>query len=247
MTRFFFKGVIGDDYGFTGLKFHYNIENSDSTVSIPFVKSLTDQEFYFSFDFNDLPNRQGIVSYYFSVTDNDAVNNYKTTTSGSFTFEFPNRDEISQAEKEKFDNLQNMIEESRKMASEIQHDLKNLQIKNMDSNISEWEKSQMVNEMISKQNRLEKLYDQIKQDNENLNNYLNSFTQQNQDIIEKQKQIEELLNEVFTDELKKLMEEFNKLAEQFDSKKLNQLSKQMDLTSTIYKNNWTATSKCCEK
>ena len=230
LTRFFFKGVIGDDYGFTGLKFHYNIENSDSTVSIPFVKSLTDQEFYFSFDFNDLPNREGIVSYYFSVTDNDAVNNYKTTTSGSFTFEFPNRDEISQAEKEKFDNLQNMIEESRKMASEIQHDLKNLQIKNMDSNISEWEKSQMVNEMISKQNRLEKLYDQIKQDNENLNNYLNSFTQQNQDIIEKQKQIEELLNEVFTDELKKLMEEFNKLAEQFDSKKLNQLSKQMDLT-----------------
>lgn len=230
LTRFFFKGLIGDDYGFSDLKFHFNIDNNDSTVSIPFVKSLTDQEFYYSFDFNDLPYREGIVSYYFSVTDNDVVNHFKTTTSGSFTFEFPDSNEISQAEKEKFDNLQNMIEESRNMAGEIQNDLKNIQIKNMDSNVSEWEKSQMVNDILSKQNRLEQLYEQIKQDNENLNNYLNSFTQQNQNIIEKQKQIEELLNEVFTDELKKLMEEFNKLAEQFDSKKLNQLSKQMDLT-----------------
>ena len=194
LTRFFFKGLIGDDYGFTGLNFHYNIDNRDSTVTIPFIKTMNDQEFFYSFDFNDLPYREGIVSYYFSVTDNDVVNNYKTTTSNSYTFVFPDRSEISQAEKEKFNNLQNMFEESRKLASEIQQDLQNLQIKNMDSNVSEWEKSQMVNDMISKQNRLEQLYEQIKQDNENLNNYLNSFTQQNKEIIEKQKQIEELLN-----------------------------------------------------
>jgi hypothetical protein len=230
LTRFFFKGVIGDDYGFSDLKFHYNINNSDSAVSIPFVKSLTDQEFYFSYDFNDLQNREGIVSYYFSVTDNDAVNNYKTTTSDNFTFTFPNEEEISQAEKEEFANLQNMIEESREMAGEIQKDLESLQLKNMDTNVSDWEKSQMVNDIISKQNKLEQLYDRIKQDNENLNKYLNSFNKQSDEIIEKQKQIEELLEEVFTDELKKLMEEFNKLAEQFDGKKLNQLSKQMELT-----------------
>ena len=100
----------------------------------------------------------------------------------------------------------------------------------MESNSSEWEKSQMVNDIVSKQNRLEKLYDQIKRDNENLNNYLNSFNNQNKEIIEKQKQIEELLEEVFTDELRKLMEEFNKLAEEFDSKKLNQLSQDLNLT-----------------
>ena len=42
---------------------------------------------------------------------------------------------------------------------DIQQDLKNLQLKNMDTNISDWEKSQMVSDIISKQNRLEKLYD----------------------------------------------------------------------------------------
>jgi hypothetical protein len=230
LTRYFFKGIIGDDYGFTNLKFHYNIDNSDSAIAIPFVKSLTDQDFYFSFDFNDLKEPSGLVSYYFSVTDNDVVNHYKTTTSESFTFQFPNEEEIAATEKEQFKNIQDMIQQSREMAKDIQDDLDNLRLKNMDTNISDWEKSQMVNDIVTKQNRLEQLYDQIKQDNENLNKYLNSFNKQNDDIVEKQKQIEDLLSEVFTDELKKLMEEFNELAEKFDSKKLNELTQKMDLT-----------------
>jgi hypothetical protein len=230
LTRFFFKGVIGDDYGFSNLKFHYNIENEDSSVVIPFVKSLTDQEFYYSFDFNSLQQNSGLVSYYFSVTDNDVINNYKTTTSNNFTFQFPNQEEIAQTEKGQFQKLENMLQQSREMAGEIQDDLDNLRLKNMDSSASDWEISQMVNNIISKQNKLEQMYNQMKQDNENLNNYLNSFNKQSDEIREKQRQIEELLEEVFTDELKDLMEEFNELAEEFDSKKLNQLSRQMDLT-----------------
>ena len=230
LTSHFFKGSIGDDYGFTDLEFHYNVNNADSAIAIPFVKSLTDQEFYFSFDFNDLNINKGIISYYFTVTDNDVINHYKTTTSDNYIFEFPDREEILARDKEQFDLLQKNLEESQKLAREIQLDLKNLQIKNMDTNVSDWEKTQMVNEVISKQNKLEQLYDKIKQDNENLNNYLNSFNQNSEEILEKQKQIEELLNEVFTDELKELMEEFNKLAEEFENKNLNQLSERLDLS-----------------
>ncbi|MCG6190744.1 DUF4175 family protein [Maribellus maritimus] len=230
VTRFFFKGIIGDDYGFSDLKFHYNIENTDSAFSIPFVRSLSDQEFYYSFDFSTLGEKSGIVSYYFSVTDNDVLNNYKTTTSSSFIFQYPNQEEIAKTEKEQFLKLEDMLKQSIEMAGEIQDDLENLRLKNMEANTSDWEKSQMVNDIISKQNRLEQMYDQIKENNENLNNYLNSFNKQSDEIIEKQKQIEELLEEVFTDELKELMKEFNKLAEEFDSKKLNQLWQQMDLS-----------------
>jgi hypothetical protein len=230
LTRYYFKGTIGDDYGFSNLRFHFNIDNSDSSITIPFVKMLTDQDFYFVFDFKDLDQTKGVVSYYFSVTDNDAVNNYKTTTSDNFIFEFPDREEILAKDKEKFDALQANIDKSRELAQEIKQDLNNLQLKNMDTNVSDWEKSQMVSDIVSKQNQLEKLYNQIKQDNENLNKYLNSFDEKSEAIQEKQKQIEELLDEVFTDELKKLMEEFNKLADQFNSQRLNQLSENMKLT-----------------
>jgi hypothetical protein len=191
---------------------------------------MTDQEFYFVFDFNNLNQTKGIVSYYFSVTDNDVINNFKTTTSDNFTFEFPDKEEVLANDKEQFEKLQSNIDKSRDLAKEIKQDLNNLQIKNMDTNVSDWEKSQMVSDIISKQNKLEQLYDEIKQENEKLNNYLNSFDPKNEEIKEKQKQIEELLEEVFTDELKKLMEEFNKLADEFNSQKLNQLSENMNLT-----------------
>ncbi len=230
MTRYFFKGIIGDDYGFTGLNFHYNINNTDSAISIPFVKNLTDQDFYFSFNFADVAPPSGTVSYYFSVTDNDVVNGYKTTTSDNFLMQIPDKEEIMANEKEQFQNLEEKLQQSQELAKEIQNDLQNLRMKNMDSNISDWEKSQMVNDVLSKQNKLEQLYDQIKKDNEELNNYLDSFNKQNDEIREKQQQIEELLEDVFTDELKELLEEFNKLAEEFDSKKMNQLSEKMDLT-----------------
>ncbi|WP_297085969.1 DUF4175 family protein [uncultured Draconibacterium sp.] len=229
LTRFFFKGLIGDDYGFSSLNFHYNVDNRDTAIALPVNKNLSDQEFYYSFDFNEINSKEP-VSYYFSVTDNDAVNGFKTTTSNSYSFIFPDRDELFANEKEQFKNLEHMLTESQQLARDIQKDLKNLQIKNMDTNVSEWEKSQMVNDIVQKQNQLEKLYDKIKQDNEKLNNYLNSFNNNSEDIIDKQKQIEQLLEEVFTDELRELMEEFNKLAEEFDSKKLNQLSRNMDVT-----------------
>jgi len=230
MTRYFFKGIVGDDYGFSGLDFHYNVDNNDSAIAIPFVENLTEQDFYFSYDFAEVPASSGNITYYFTVTDNDVVNDYKTTTSNGFTMIIPDRNEIAETENEKFNKLEKMLKESHDLANEIQNDINSLRLKNMDSNITDWEKSQMVNDMVKKQNKLENLYEKIKINNEELNNYIDSFNRQNEEIREKQQQIEELLNEVFTDELKKLLEEFNKLAEKFDSKKLNSLSDKMNLT-----------------
>jgi hypothetical protein len=230
MTRFFFKGIIGDDYGFSNLNFYYNINNTDSAVSIPLIKNLTDQEFYFSYDFSDVAVSAESVSYYFSVTDNDEINHYKTTTSNSFVFTMPDRHEIADDEREQFEKLEEMLEQSEKIANDIQKDLQNLRLKNMDTNLSEWEKLQMVNDILSKQNQLENLYEKIQKNNETLNNFQNTFNEQSEQIKAKQQQIEELMEEVFTDELKKLLEEFQKLAEEFDQQKLNDLTEKMDLT-----------------
>jgi hypothetical protein len=140
LTRFFFRGLIGDDYGFSNLAFHFNINNTDSAIHIPFVRNLNDQDFYFSFDFANLELNSGIISYYFTVSDNDIINGFKTTSSDNFIFTIPNKNEILASEKEQFNKLQNMLNKSSEMANEIKKDLDNLRLKNMDTNISDWEK-----------------------------------------------------------------------------------------------------------
>ncbi len=229
-SLFYFKGSINDDYGFSDLSFHYNIDNSDSTFTLPFIESLSPQEFYFSFDFKSLNFSSGIVTYYFSVTDNDGVSGYKTTTSNSFIFNFPDENIIKEFEKEQFKSVEDLLTESKKLSDEIKSSLDELKLKNLNSNLSDWEKSELVNNILEKKSELENIIQQANEINKDVNNYLNSFTEQNQDIMEKQALIEELLEDVFTDELKDLLEQFNELSEEFNSKKFNELSENLDMS-----------------
>ena len=81
---------------------------------------------------------------------------------------------------------------------------------------------------MNKKTELENVLEQINQKNKEANKFLNSFSEEKSEIVKKQEQIEKLLDEVFSDELKKLFNEFNDLAKQFDSKQFDKLSKEMD-------------------
>jgi len=229
-SRFYFMGEIADDYGFSSLDFHLNVNNQDSIFPLQVTRNLVNQEFYYTVDFNDFNIGSEEVSYYFSVSDNDAVNGAKTTTSSSYVYIAPNKEEIIDYDKEQFTKIEDMVNQSQELANEIREGLKELQYKNLDSNVSDWEKSQLVNDIVKKKDQLEQLFDQVKQQNEDLNNFMDSFTEQDQEMLDKQEQIEELLEEVFSDELKELMEEFQKLAEEFNEKKFNNMSEKLDMS-----------------
>ncbi len=230
MTRFYFRGSIHDDYGFTQLRFHVNIEEKDSSFTLPVVPSMTTQEFYYTVDFKDFSSLGKTISYYFSVTDNDQVNLPKTTSSGSFVFTFPDRKELNEKQKSEFDSIEKMLKESQEIAAELKMDIRELQLKNMNNTITDWEKSQLVEEILSKKSDLENVLEQIEKMNQQSNQYQNTFQEQSGDILKKQEQVQDLLEKVMTDELKKLLEEFSKLAEEFNSKQLNEISKQMELS-----------------
>lgn len=230
ITRFYFKGSIHDDYGFSNLSFHLNIDMEDSAVTLPFNRYLTPQEFYYSVDLLDYKVDNKAINYYFSVTDNDGVNGPKTTTSEGFTFVFPDKIELQEQQAEEFNKIEDLINESQQLANELRDDLKDLQLKNLNRNITDWEKSRLAEDMLQKKEDLERVLDQIDKSYKNLNNYQNTFNEQSAEMIKKQQEIEDLLENVLTDELKKLLEEFSELAREFNEQRLNQLSRQMDLS-----------------
>lgn len=230
MTRFYFRGSIHDDYGFSNLKFHINIDVEDSSLTIPFNRYIMPQEFYYSVDLQDYNVKNKTISYYFSVTDNDGINGPKTTTSESYSFVFPDRVELTEKQSEEFNKIEDLLEESQQIADELRNDLKELQMKNLNSNISDWEKSRLAEDLMNKKNDLENVLEQIEKSYKKLNNYNNTFNEQSSEILQKQQQLQDLLDDVLTDELKKLLEEFSELAKEFNDQRLNELSKQMDLS-----------------
>lgn len=230
LTRFYFRGNIHDDYGFAKLHFHLVSDDRDTLFPLPVVPYMTDQEFYYTFDFRDFAFLGSSVSYFFSVSDNDGVNGPKTTTSDSFSFTFPDRNEIKKNQEEKYEEIEKLMSQSSQMAAELQSNIRELQLKNLNGNISDWEKSRLVEEIVREKNQLEEILERIEKLNSEQNSYRNTFTEQQQDILKKQQQLEELLDTVMTEELRKLMEEFSKLAEEFDSKQLNELSRKMEMS-----------------
>ena len=239
--RFHFKGNIIDDYGFHQLAFNINADGKDSLISIPVTPYFLNQDFYYSFDFESVKNRGKSFKYYFSVSDNDFLNHFKRTISETFTFTFPDYQEIVSKENSDMNSIDQLMKKSSKLTEDIKEEFQNFKMKQINSNMSDWEKFQMVKEIVNKKNELENVLEQIAQQNKDANNFLNSFSEDKQEILKKQQQIDELLKEVFTDELKKLFDEFNELAKQFDPKKFDQLSKDMntgldDLSKQLDKN-----------
>ena len=225
---FHFKGNIVDDYGFNKLDFTISAEGKDSSISVPFIPFMLNQDFYYTFDFESVKNFGKSFKYYFSVYDNDFVNHFKKSVSETFTFTFPDYQDILAKENSDQNSIDQLFKKSTKLTEEIQQEFKDFKMKQINSELSEWEKFQTVKDIMSKKTDLENVLNQIKQQNKDANNFLNSFSEEKSEILKKQQQIDELLKDVFSDELKKLFEEFNELAKQFDSKKFEQLSKEMD-------------------
>jgi hypothetical protein len=225
---FHFKGNIVDDYGFHQLDFNIKADGKDSAVSIPITPFLLNQDFYYSFDFESVKSLGKSFKYYFSVSDNDFVNHFKRSVSETFSFAFPDYKDVLTKENSDQNTIDQLFKKSSKLTEEIQQEFKDLKLKQINSELSDWEKFQTVKDIMGKKSELENTLNQIKQQNRDATNFLNSFSEEKTDILKKQQQIDELLKDVFNDELKKLFEEFNELAKQFDQKKFDLLSKQMD-------------------
>jgi hypothetical protein len=223
-----FKGSIIDDFGFNKLEFHISTEGIDSSFVVPFVPFMLSQDFYYSFNFESVSGIGKSFKYYFTVYDNDLVKGFKKAVSETFTFNFPDYKEIAERENSDQDKIESLIKKSNELADDIKQQLKNFKLKQLNSDVTDWNKYQSVKDIVSKKNELQNVLDQIKQQNSDANNFLKSFTEDKSDVLKKQQQVDDLLKEVMNDDLKKLFEEFNELAKQFDSKKFEQLSKNMD-------------------
>jgi hypothetical protein len=231
-VAYYFKGIIKDDYGFSKLRFCYQM-NDDLPVYIPLQvnRNLTTQEFYFAFDFANLDQSEGSqIQYYFEVFDNDEINQPKKTRSQQFSLLIPDSKQLYDLNTSIEDSISNRIEKSMDLSQSIQQDIKRLQKNLLEGNSDQWQQKQIFQDIAAKRKQLDDLLKNIKNENLKKNQIMNSSGHQDSLLLEKQQQIEKLLENVMDDELKNLFDEFNKLAENFKSEDLNKLGKQLNMS-----------------
>jgi myosin heavy subunit len=230
----YFKGEIRDDYGFEKLLFV--IENGhtgwDSIIPLKININVNKDNFFFVFDMRD--NQMGVEDYFeyhFEVYDNDGVNGSKMSQSRSFEFKIPSKEELQEQQEEKTEELKADLEQSVNLAKELQEEFEQLRKKLLTKEELSWEDKQQIKGVLDKQRLLEKSIDYVAQQNKKKNAMKEQFSKQDQRILDKQTQLQELMDDLMTEEMRQLFDDMEQMMEDMKTDDWMQKLEEMQMSN----------------
>lgn len=232
----FITGLISDDYGISELIFITEIsgESRDTAFRewVPIETTGRSQPFMQSLNMvNSIVKPGENVNCYFILKDNDKLNNYKSTRSETIKFRMPTKNQT----KEEFANNTNVIKQELELELEILANLKKellefeKRIINKDS--LDWRDQKQIKEIIQQHKQLEKKINQLKEKNKKNFDLLNSISPPSEEMIKKQKELEDLFEEIMPEEMKELYQELEELQKELDKDKLQNTIKDLELSN----------------
>lgn len=225
----FFTGRIKDDYGFTKLVFKTvktNVNDTsvkeESSIEIGLTKESV-QDFYFSTNLSDIELSPGDkLVYYFEVWDNDAVHGPKSATSQQFEISIPTENELDNILERNSSEAQERAQMSMSELKKMQEDINELMRKLVNKKELDWQDKKDFQQLAKKQEEVRKMLQQMQSQLRENKQLEQKFKDQSEKLLQKQQELDKLMNEVLDDEMKKIMQEMDKLMKDMDKKKVQE-------------------------
>ncbi len=230
--RFYFKGNIKDDYGFSKLHFVYNKydENGQAvetgnTVEIKIKNGVTIQDFYFYFDEASFSLKPGYkIDYYFEVFDNDGVNGSKSTKSSFSTYRVKTLEEIENELKRGDEQTKNDYEDLVAESAKLMKNIDKLQAQMMQEKELSWQDKKKLEQLMEQYQQLKSKLDELRQNQQNKNSLENQYKDIDAGILQKQQELQQRMDRVLTEEMKSMIQ---KLQDMMKSPTKDQVQKEM--------------------
>jgi hypothetical protein len=234
----YFTGEVRDDYGFRRLVFHFTREDALSadgeliSTELPVSREFNSDVFFHTWNIRDFGLEPGArYNYYFEIWDNDGVNGSKSARTQVRQFVVPTEEELNQAVDQQSADIKDQLEESVRDARKLQKELDELKRQMMEKQEMGWQDKKRLEELMKMQEELRKQVEEIQQKNEQKNQLQNEFTPQNESILEKQRMLEELMEQIMSPELREMMDELQRLMNELDKDKLEEQLDKMSLNN----------------
>ncbi len=234
-SRVYFKGDVEDDYGFSKLQFHYHQYNGDKnidskSIDVPFNRNFIKTLFFWTWDFSSLTVNPGDeIEYWFEVWDNDAVNGSKSSKTQKKIFKIPTNEEIEQLRNENNESIKSNIKETIQDAKKLKRDLDELNKRLLEKKEITWQDKKKVQDLMNQKQNIEKQIENLKKENKENNSQNEEFKKSDERILEKQKELEKMFDQILSDEMKEKLKELEKMMENLDKNKLKDMIDQMKL------------------
>jgi hypothetical protein len=218
----FFAGDAGDDYGLKSLTFNYQVKPKGGTAGA-MQKLAIDKPagkfipFQYSFNTENLKLQAGDeITYFFEVYDNDGVNGSKSAKTNPMLFSVATVEQveklIAKNNDEIRDELKKALEESRK----IQEDTKKLHDKLLQKKEPDFQMKKEAEQLMKRQEQLEKQIEKAKDNFQENMEKSSENEKQNQDIREKQEQLQKMFEDLKNDKMKDLLKQIEEMMQKME-------------------------------
>ena len=230
IDRYYFKGNIKDDYGFSDLYFVYSkfddrgmVIQSDVKVPIQIEKNTVIQDFYYSFEAAMFELSPGYsLAYHFEVYDNDGVNGSKMSKTGQFDYKLKTQEEIDKELDRTSVQAKSDMDNLMKESSQIMKDIEKLNRQLKETNNPSWQDKKKMEELLNKFNDLRNQLNEMKKQ-QSMNNQLeNQYKNYSEDILNKQQELERRMDELLSDEMKNMLQQMQQMMENMNKDQMQQ-------------------------
>jgi hypothetical protein len=237
----FFNGDVRDDYGVSALNFMLEVKTPDSKVTvtkvaIPSLMRLNGR-FFHMLDLNSLNLRAGdVLTYYFDVYDNDGVHGPKRSSSVRYEFSVPTDEELVEQRQEALSSAQGGLSDVQKEMERFQRSLEELRKANLNKNVQSWKKKEMLDRLKLQHNQLQQTLQQEQQKLDESIKDQERFSEVDEELLNKQEELDKLLEQLMDSELKELLEKLQELMEKNSQQQVEELMDNFELSNEQMKN-----------
>lgn len=228
--RIYFDGLIKDDYGFTAINILRKNETEEKyrAEAIALSKETSTQKFFHFIDLKLEKLKPGqVLQYYFEVWDNDQVNGFKSARTAKMKYKVPTVAELEKEDKEQRKKLQSDMENTMNEVQKLNKQIDDVREKLINKENLNWEDRKNIMDLLNKQQNLGKQLKELSELNKEKFKKESRFNEQEERILEKQKQLQELFDKVLDEEMKKKIEELQKLIDSLNKDKLQEEMEEM--------------------
>ena len=198
----YYSGLIADDYGFTKLLFHFEVENKPNqsfTKKIDIDRKATRTSFYYSIDLDTIEMYPGDeVKSYFEIWDNDGINGAKSRRSEFFFISMPTRETLDSIADASEENIISKLEEKTSELEQLRKDLDEMIKDLMSKKELDWSDKEKMKELLEKQNEIQEEWEKVKEEQKELQDFMKENELTSEELLKKQEQINKLFEEVLS-------------------------------------------------
>lgn len=229
-----------DDYRIQSLKFYFYIKRTEiKTTNVRNLPIEKNKEIEYAFEFNleDFNMVPGDTLFYFAEINDGYPDQSHVVRTPAFRIKFPSLldmyKSVDQEEDKHIETLSDIVEKQKEYEKKIQELTDKLSKK---EKLSFVEKQQLEN-LLKKEKKLLKNTKKLAQDVEKTIKKIEKNKMNSQEVVKKMREIQQLLNEVATKEMKENIEKLQKNLENMNlsEKDRKQLSQKLDQKKLIKK------------